>query len=172
MKKRSAIRNQLAMIGLVLCVLITPGCGIYTLGGASIPANMKTVTVQFFENTALSVVPNLSSKFTEALMDRIRSQSKLSIVRSGGDGNFEGTITDYTIAPTAVQGDNRAGLVRLSITVKVKYTNTLKESDGFEQSFSRYIDFAPPVAPQEQNRINDVNKMLVDDIFNRAFANW
>lgn len=156
-------------------VLLSQSCGIYSMTGASIPAEMKTVSVQFFENTAPLVVPYLSQEFTESLKDRIRNQSRLSMVRTNGDGDFEGRITDYSIRPVAIEGTEvpRAGLNRLTITVNVKYTNTLKPDLSFEQSFSRYRDFAlTNLQSQERELIRQVNQDLTEDIFNRAFANW
>lgn len=150
-------------------------CGVYSFSGASIPAEMKTVSIDFFENNAPIVVPYLSQEFTEALKERIRNQSRLSMVRTDADGSFEGRITDYSINPTAVQGDNRAGLSRLTITVNVKYTSRLNEKLSFEQSFSRYKDFSTasgPIQAQEPQLIEEINAMLTEDIFNRAFANW
>src|SRR3546814_6468344 len=85
------------------------------------------IAVEFFENTAPIVRPTLSQTFTEALKERIRSQSSLSQVTNEGDAIFEGRITGYSIAPAAVEaGTDRAALNRLSITVNVKYTNTVK----------------------------------------------
>ncbi|MBE7176648.1 MAG: LptE family protein [Mucilaginibacter polytrichastri] len=154
------------------------GCWVYKLNGASIPAAMKTVNVQFFENTAPLVVANLSQNFTEALKDRIRSQTSLAIVRDpGANGVFEGAITGYSIAPAAVQATEgnqipRAALNRLTITVHVKYTNTQDEKLNFEQDFNKYRDFAGEVSSSEQSLIQQINRDLTEDIFNRAFANW
>ena len=101
------------------------GCGVsYSLSGGSIPENMKTVTVLYFENIAPMVFNTLSQNFTEGLKERIRTQSRLSQVSDGGDAIFEGFITNYVIAPAAVDATtDRAGLNRLSITVKVKFTS-------------------------------------------------
>ncbi|WP_207426535.1 LptE family protein [Pedobacter sp. SYSU D00535] len=150
-------------------------CWIYSFSGASIPANMKTFSVSFFENTAPLVVPYLSQQFTEALKERVRNQSGLSMVRENADGTFEGRITDYSIKPVAVTADERAGLSRLTITVNVKFTNTVDNEYSFEQSFTRYTDFdiqARSLQQQEPEMIRLVTQMLTEDIFNRAFANW
>ncbi len=155
-------------------VLMQQSCG-YKLSGASIPPEMKTISVQFFENNSLLVVPYLSQQFTESLKDRIRNQSRLSIIRNDADANFEGRISDYTISPVAIQGNERAGLNRMTITVFVKYTNALKPDQGFEQSFSRFLDFSVEtrtLQSQEPDLISQINKLLTEDIFNRAFANW
>lgn len=155
-------------------ILSAQGCGVkYGFTGGSIPEGMKTYTVEFFENTAPIVYPTLSQSFTEALKERIRSQSSLSQVTNDGDAIFEGRITGYSITPAAVEaGTDRAALTRLSITVCVKYTNTIKPEDNFEQPFTRFKDFAGAVSAQEESLIRDINQMLTEDIYNRAFANW
>lgn len=162
--------------GLLLLVLFSlNGCGIYSFTGASIPAEMKTVSVAFFENNAPMVVPYLSQQFTEALKERIRNQSSLSLVRSDADAGFEGRITDYSIRPAAIQGNERAGLERLTISVSVKFTNVIKPELSFEKTFSRFKDFSTQsksIQAQEQELIKDINVQLTEDIFNAAFANW
>lgn len=166
-------KNALTLLILPI-LLFQQSCG-YKLSGASIPLEMKTVSVQFFENNATLVVPYLSQTFTEELKNRIRNQSRLSMVRSDADGNFEGRITDYSIRPVAIQGNERAGLSRLSITVSVKYTNILKPDQSFEQSFTRFQDLdlaTRSLQDQERDLITIINRQLSEDIFNRAFANW
>lgn len=154
-------------------LFVSQSCGIYSFSGASIPANMKTVAVQFFENTAPIVVSNLSQQFTEMLKERIRNQTRLSMVRDNADGNFEGRITDYSIKPIAVTGNERAEGTRLSITVSVKYTNSLDPELSFEQSFTRFRDIqGSNISAQEQTLMGQINTDLTEDIFNRAFANW
>lgn len=158
-------------------ILFISACGIYSFTGGSISAGMKTVSVSLFENNAPLVVPNLSQTFTEALKDRIRTQTSLSFLRTNGDADFEGRITGYTIQPVAIQGNDQptAGLNRLTITVQVKYTNAIEPDKSFDQSFTRYRDFSiqgSSYASQEQNLIKDINQQLTEDIYNRAFANW
>ncbi len=172
------LRMRLAMRKIYYCIipllLISQSCGLYSFTGASIDP-LKTVSVQFFENGAPTIVPYLSQQFTEALKERIRNQTKLSLIRTDANANFEGRITDYSIRPTAIQGNDRAGLLRLTITVSVKYTNTLKEDLGFEQTFTRSKEFSIQTRPQqaqEPELISDINAQLTEDIFNRAFANW
>lgn len=162
---------------IIVGLLFISACGIrYSFSGGSIPADMKTVTVHFIENQAAIVYPILSETLTERLKARIRSQSRLSQVSSDGDGIFEGTITNYTIGPAAVEaGTDRAALNRLTITVNIKYTNSVQPDDSFELPFSRYKDFSSasqPIQAQEEQIVRDIVEMLTEDIYNRAFANW
>jgi hypothetical protein len=149
-----------------------------SFNGASIPPEMKTVSVNFFENNAPLVVPYLSQQFTEALRTRIRNQSRLSMVQNDGNGVFEGRITGYDIRPvtlTDTRVQTNQGTSRLSITVTVKYTSTLNAKQSFEEPFTRFKDF--PVTGTtfqaiEPQLIRDITNQLTEDIFNRAFAQW
>ena len=153
-------------------ILLISGC--YSFTGGSITPGMKTVSVPLFENNAPLVVPTLSQAFTETLKDRIRTQSPLSFVRTDGQASFYGRITGYDIRPVAIQGNDSglAGQTRLTITVQVKYSNSLKPDENFDQSFSRFQDFKGSLASREQQLIKDINLQLAEDIYNRAFANW
>jgi hypothetical protein len=171
------MNKRIAFLFILPFLFLQTGCGVYSFTGGSISAGMKTVSVPLFENTAQLVVPNLSQSFTEALKDRIRTQTGLSFLRVDGDANFEGRITDYNIQPVAIQGNQQvtAGLTRLSITVQVKYTNKIEADKGFDQAFTRFIDFstqAGSFSAQEQALIKNINQQLTEDIYNRAFANW
>jgi hypothetical protein len=138
---------------------------------------MKTIRVDLFENNAALVVNTLSISFTEALKDRIRTTTRLSIVRNEADAVLSGNITDYSIAPVSVQASNGttapiANQSRLSITVNVKYTNDLQKKDNFESSFTKFANFTGDINSQEPALIADITKQLTEDIFNKAFDNW
>lgn len=161
-----------------LIILTVQGCGVkYGFTGGSIPKGMKTYTVLYMENLAPMVYTTLSQNLTEGLKERIRSQSSLSQVNSDGDALFEGTITSYTITPASVAagGVDRAQNSRLTITVKVKYTNKLDPTgeSNFEESFSQFKEFPGSDITQHEAQLNqDIIKMLTEDIYNKAFANW
>ncbi len=166
-----------AILLLTVVMSVCSSCSV-TLSGASIPITMKNIYVGYFENNAPLVVSNLSQTFTEALKQRIRSQTRLAITQSPeSDGAMTGTITNYSIAPVAVQATANnvaptASATRLSITVSVKYTNMADKKLNFEQSFTNYVDYTGELAPQEQGLIQQINQKLTEDIFNKAFANW
>jgi len=115
-------------------------CGIYSFSGASIPAEAKTVSVDYFPNHAQLVNPMLSNNLTNALRDAMTNQTTLDMVESGGDLAFEGEITDYRTNPVAITGQT-AAMNRLTITVKVRFSNRIDDSKDFEQTFSRYEDY-------------------------------
>ena len=163
---------------LVLCfiaLVLLPGCKIsYSFSGAAIPPEAKTVSVQYFQNNASLAPPTLSQKFTEALRDKLSTQTRLALVSRGGDLAYEGSITGYATAPIAIQSTDQAALNRLTITVNVKYDCAFDEKKNFEQSFSRFFDYPSnqSLASVEEQLIQEINDQLVQDIFNRLLNDW
>ncbi|UOE48556.1 LPS assembly lipoprotein LptE [Mucilaginibacter sp. SMC90] len=174
------MKKLLGLVSVLVLVLICPSC--YTLKNQSIPPGLKTINVQFFENNAALVVNNLSQTFTEALKDRIRTQTSLSLVRGEADATMSGAITGYSIAPASIQAtaNNVAPIAdanRLTITVRVKFSfdaakTPAEKKLSFEQSFTKFADYRGDISAQEQNLIQQINKQLIEDIFNAAFSNW
>lgn len=166
------------IIAFEFCLLtfaLLSGCKMhYSFSGASIPPEAKTVSVQYFQNQASLAPPTLSQTFTEALRDKLSSQTHLTLVNKGGDLAFEGSVTGYTTAPIAIQSTDQAALNRLTITVNVKYTCAFDEKKNFEQSFSRFADYSSTqsITTVEDQLARDINEQLVQDIFNRAMNDW
>ncbi|NQY67992.1 MAG: LptE family protein [Flavobacteriales bacterium] len=160
---------------LILSILIT-GCGIYSFTGASISADTKTVSIQYFENFSAIAPPTLSQTFTEALKDRFMNQTNLSLVKSDGDLSYEGSIVKngYLIKPVAIQGNNSSAQTRLSITVNVKFVNNNDEKQNFEKQFTKYEDYSNnyDISEVEDDLIEKINEQLLQVIFDSSVNNW
>lgn len=145
-----------------------------SLNGASIPEEAKTISVAFFTNNASLAPPSLAQVFTENLRDVVSQQTSLALIKQNGDLSFEGYIADYNVAPVAIQANDKAGSNRLTIAVSVKYFNKFDESKNFEQTFSRFADYASTesLSNKEAELIKEINRQLAEDIFNKAFNNW
>jgi hypothetical protein len=145
-----------------------------SLSGASIPVEAKTVSVGWFVNNSSLGPPNLSQRFTERLRDMVAQQTRLTLVKNEGDLQFEGYISDYNVAPVAIQSNDQAALNRLTISVKVVYFNKFEAAKNFDQVFTRFADFesSQSISAVEANLVGEINRQLTEDIFNRAFNNW
>ncbi len=151
------------------------GCTVnYSFTGASIPPQLETVSVQYFDNRAPVIYPSLSQDLTDALKDRFQSRTRLRLVNDVGDADFEGEITQYRTQPVAVQADERASLERLTIGVRVVYTNTADPDLDFEATISRHEDYDARVGLEavEAELVRKIIDQIVEDVFNRAFVNW
>jgi hypothetical protein len=88
--------------------------------------------------------------------------------------SFEGEITDYNTRPLTVSADATAAMNRFTISVKVKFTNSVESNLSFEQTFSRYQDYDSnlDLSQVEKELTDKIVVLLVEDIFNQAFVNW
>jgi hypothetical protein len=83
-------------------LLLLSGCGFfrhYDPRGTNIPENVQTFSVDFFNNEAQIINPQLSLSFTEKLKTKFQSESRLTLKGSDGDYKIGGSIKDYRIEP-------------------------------------------------------------------------
>ncbi|HPF50795.1 MAG TPA: LptE family protein [Draconibacterium sp.] len=168
-------RFILATVLVVLIGSIAPSCKItYSFTGANLSPEVRTYTVYYFPNRAKLINPTLSQSFTENLRTKIERQTSLNELSENGDIEFEGQITGYEFRPMAVQKDDLSSKTRLTITVKMKFTNHKAPEDDFEQTFSSYEDFesSQPISSVEDDLTSQIIEKLTDDIFNATIANW
>jgi len=165
--------------GILLIAIIVNACKIgYSFTGASISPAVKTVFIDFFTNRARVVNPMLSQTFTEAMKDKFVNETGLSMEREQGDLEFSGEITGYDVRPLSIQqseqGRDFASMNRLTVTVKVVFTNNKDHEQDFNTSFSAYYDWESTrsLNEVESSAVDVIVEQLVDDIFNKSVANW
>ena len=170
-KRKSVWALPLLLFG----ILVQSSCSInYSMTGASIAPEVKTVSIRFFQKTAGLGPASLGQTFTESLKDKFISQTNLNLTDKDADLTFEGSISGYSIMPLAIQANEIAAQNRLSITVNVKFTNLKDEKQNFETTFTRFGDFESTlnIASIEDQLIKEINTQIIDDIFNKAVINW
>lgn len=149
-------------------------CGIYSFSGTSIQPDVKTVTVNYFEYKALKVNSSLANDLTEAMKDKFRKLTKLEQVDMDGDLELSGEVTGYDVKATAVTAQEVAAQNRLTVTIKVTFTNRKYPEDDFEKSFSAYSDYdsASSLDAVEGTLCEEIIDKLIEDVFNASVANW
>ena len=165
------------IIAFFAATVLMTSCGVaikYSLSGASIPPDAQTFSVAYFPNNATMVSPLLSSTLTDALVDMFSRRTRLQQVEEGGDFAFEGEITNYTSTTSSVSSDDYALLNRLTITVKVRFTNAIDETMSFNKTFSAYEDYDSTqlLTEVEGTLIPEIVDKIVTDIFMASASNW
>jgi hypothetical protein len=146
----------------------------YTFTGANISADVKTFSVYYFPNRARLVNPTLSNDFTEKLKEKLLKQTSLKEEAENGDLVYEGQITDYSVRPMAIQKEDMAAQNRLTVTVRLKYTNNKDHTQDFDRTFSAFEDFSSSMSLNdvESSIVPEILEKLLDDVFNATIANW
>lgn len=161
---------------LLFALLLLVSCSIsYKFNGASIDyTKTKTISIAEFPIKAQLVYPPLAIAFNEGLKDIYTRQTRLNFVKRNGDIDLEGEITRYDLTPQAVKQDAYAAETRLTIAVKVRYTNKANPDEDFDKSFSAYRDFSATelLTNVQDQLIEEIVQELSETIFNATVANW
>jgi hypothetical protein len=85
-----------------------------------------------------------------------------------------GEITGYTLTPQAVGEDAYATQTRLTVTIRVRYTDNKNPSNSKDENFSAYRDFSSSemLTDVQDELCQQICEELVDLIFNSTLGNW
>ena len=170
----SPVRSLVLCLGLYLvpCTLCLTSC--YSFKDVSIPAEIKTVRVQYIKNKARYVNPQLSPQLTERFRLKINNQTRLTNVQSDdADWDIDGWVSDYSVTTSGVS-NQQASINRLTVTVHLILKDRKDEKGSFEADVSRNFDFDARLSlNQAEAQLGDVIvRNMVDEMFNRIFSNW
>lgn len=133
-RKRNILTAIGAVAALTFTAMLVHSCGIYSFTGTSIQPDVKTVTINYFEYQALKVNPALSNQITEALQEKFLKLTKLELVDMEGDLEITGAVTGYDVKATAVTANEQAAQNRLTVNVKISFTNRKYPEDEDRKS--------------------------------------
>ena len=160
------------ILSLVFLAVLLPGC--YSFRDVSIPPEVQTARINYIENKAPYINPQLSPTLTDRLRTKINNQTRLTLVNNE-DAHYDITcvIRNYQVT-TAGISDQRAAINRLVVTVHISFKNRLDPKANFEADVSRNFDFDANLSLQaaESQKSDEIVQNLTDEIFNRIFSNW
>lgn len=157
-------------VALALC-----SCGIYSFSGTNIGPDVNTITINYFEYKALKVNPSLSNDITEAVRSQFRRMTRLEQVDMDGDLEITGEVVGYDVSATAITANEVAAQNRLTVTVKVSFSNKKAPEEDFDgKTFSAYADYdsTQSLDSVESSLCTEIIDKIVEDIFNATVAQW
>ena len=164
---------------LIICstlLLLLASCSIsYKFNGANI--NYQTthsISVADFPNNAPMVNPQLSNALTEGIRDLYQRQTRLQILRKGGDLELEGEIVGYDIAQGAIGADSYASESKLTIRVNVHFTNNIYPEDSFDKTYSasQTFDAGRLLTDVQDELCAIIIQEIAENIYNDTVAKW
>ena len=167
--------KTLRILALSLAAFAVSACGIYSFSGTSIKPDVKTITINYFEYKAMKVNPSLSNDLTEAVRNQFRRMTSLEQLDMDGDLEITGQVTGYDVRASAVTAGDVAAMNRLTVTVKVDFTNRKYPEEDFSgKSFSAYADYESTTSLDavESTLCAEIIEKIVEDIFNATVAQW
>ena len=168
--------KQYRLLILLLCALGLQSCSIsYKFNGASIDySKIRSIAIAEFPNNAALVYPALSADLTQGIRDIYQRQTRLEVSRKSGDLELEGEITGYALTPMAISADSYAAETKLTITVKVRFTNNVNPEESFDKTYSAYQTFesSQMLSDVQEELCNLMIKEIAENIYNDTVARW
>ena len=164
---------------LLLCLIVLIAACKVSIGLAPISSidysKVKTMQIVDFQNHADYVYGPLATTLNDQMKDLFMRQTRLSLVNNNGDIVIEGEITGYNQFNEAIDASGYSSKVRLTLTVRVSYTNNTNHEEDFEnRTFSAFQTYdASQLLTAVQDQLIDVMvKDISEQIFNSTVANW
>jgi hypothetical protein len=175
---RSGLASAVHLALPCLLALLFNSCKIYSFKDISIPDEVKTIHIDYIENKARIVNPQLSPQLTDMLKTKINNQTRLVQVQ-GPDADYyiTGYVSDYTISTSGVS-NQQAATDRLTVSVHITLKNRLADkkigTPDFDADLTRNFDFSASLSPSDaEAQLNStILSNMTDEIFNRIFSNW
>lgn len=131
----------------------------------------KTISIKEFPNRASFVEPMLAQIFDQELRNRFVEQTRLEVVSNNGDIHIEGEIVTCNTQGVAVKEDAYASRTRVTVAVRVRYTNRQEPGQDVNQTFSSFAEYdSSPTIPED--KLQEVCEAIVDMIYNATVGNW
>ena len=113
------IRYRFYIVTLFITLIGLASCGVYSFKDVSIDySKYKTIKIGFIENKARYINPQLSTKLTDKIQQKIINQTKL--LRTNNDNahlDLSGYITNYDPSQTVGISNQQTTTNRLTVTV-------------------------------------------------------
>ena len=165
-------KNILFLFISLIIVIIQSGC--YSLSGISIDPSVQTYYVEQLRNNADNAPPTLPQTLTEALKEKIRTESRLVFSEEDPHVEFRGSVVDFRVTSEAPQPGEVTAINRLTIVVAIEYINNNNPAKNWKNNFSFFYDFSSSqdLASVQDTAIAAITRQLMEDIFNKAFTDW
>ncbi len=168
--------SHISHAAILMTLMLLSACTVsYKFNGASIDyATTKSISIADFPNNAALVNPTLSANFSEGLRDIYSRQTRLEVTRSGGNLELEGEITGYALTPMAISADSYAAETKLTMTVRVRFTNNVAPEESFEKTYSAYQTFNSNqmLTDIQDAHCNTMIQEIAENIYNDTVARW
>ena len=134
---------------------------------------LKTIQIDKIANRAPYGWAPMEAMFNNKLQDLYATQTRLKLVKRGGDLQVAGEIISYDQFNKAVSSDGFSSQVQLRMTVNIRFTNT-KSGQKWEKQFSAttQYDSTQQLTAVQESLVTEMVKDLCDQIFNATVADW
>ena len=167
---------RLLLFSIILILLSSCWPKSVSFKDGSMPPEWKKFYIKTLQLTAANAPISYAPNLTEKLKDGIQNNSKLilSPEAEAAQVNIEGDISNYSVAPIAIQPGDNAAKNRLTISVNFTIFISAPKEDKMTLTATRFADYesSSDLASIESTLLEEINKQIVQDVINKLFSNW
>jgi len=171
---RPSGRSAKIILPLLLLALLTACSVSYKFTGTSINYDIiKTIQIDKIANRAPYGWAPMEALVNNTLQDQYANQTRLKLVKRGGDLHIAGEITGYDQYNKSISADGYSSQVQLKMTVNIRFTNN-KTGENWEKPFTAttQYDSNQQLTAVQEELVTQMTKDICEQIFNATVANW
>ena len=160
----------------LLILMLLPSCSLpkYSFTGTNINYDLiKTIQIDKVANRAPYGWAPMEALLNNKLQDVYANQTRLRLVKRGGDLHVAGEITGYDQYNKGISADGYASQVQLRMTVNIRFTNA-KTNVNWEKQFSAtsQYDATQQLTAVQERLVTEMVNDICDQIFNATVCDW
>lgn len=157
---------------IIVCALFS-SCGIYSFSGASIPSEVKTVSIDYIQNKAPNAWSSIDNIFNQELRNKMSREAGLKILDANGDYQIKGYISNYVITPQTPTTGNFSNKYRLDISVMIEFKDNVSDKKvQWTENITNFELYDEDIAGKEDKLIRSISQSISNSIYNKIFSTW
>lgn len=160
-------------IAVLVCIVLQTSCGIYSFSGATVPKEVKTISIQYIQNKAPNAWTSIDRIFNQELRNKLVNEAGLKVNDEKGDYELKGSINSYSIAAQTPTQGQIANAYRVQISVQIEFKDNVTEKKvQWTENFTNFEQYEGDISGTEDIKITNISKSISNSIFNKIFSTW
>jgi len=162
-------------------LLLFQSCGFFTFSSAQVGTDVHSFSIAPFHSETSDAPVDLQTTFVDTMQAHISRVVNLDRVENNGDIHYAGAILSFVyntifkpVGGNAAESDSQEEK-RLTITVKVSYTNTVDPDTSFESKLFSVSEDMDATGDEEQKKAAATKRIIqqiIEKICADSFDNW
>lgn len=158
---------------LIIQLVLLSSCGIYSFSGASIPKEVKSISIEYIPNKAPNAWSSIDNIFNQELRNKFVREAGLRVLDEKGDYHIKGYISNYVITPQTPTTGSFSSQYRLDISVMIEFQDNVSgKKVQWTEPFTNMELYESDISGKEDILIRAISKNISNSIFNKIFSTW
>jgi len=158
---------------LFIQLVFLSSCGIYSFSGASIPKEVKSISIEYISNKAPNAWSSIDNIFNQELRNKFVREAGLRVLDEKGDYHIKGYISNYVITPQTPTTGSFSSQYRLDISVMIEFQDNVSgKKVQWTEPFTNMELYETDISGKEDALIRSISKNISNSIFNKIFSTW